>query len=159
MELSSTTSSIIFTYLSEYRNHISKCNFRFWRLDYKTIVKENLTTGTVSPFLKKHLNWINSLLLSPDQKTAFSGCDSSQLIHHSLHTLKYIQEIKNLDIGLLSGIDMKRNLLVVGGQTKFCLLRLTGKCGSDSYLLYYWFIKSRRYRWKEKNYYDFQNKF
>ena len=98
-------------------------------------MKENLITGAVSPFTRMHLSYIRSLILSPDQKTAFSGCDSCQLIHHSLLTLKSIQGIRNLGIGQLFGIDMKRNLLVVGGQYKFCLFRLAGKCGNNLYLL------------------------
>ena len=94
-------------------------------------MKENISTGTVSLFAQKHSDWIYSLFLSEDQKTLFSGCEKCQLVNHSLHTLKSIQRIMDLGIGLLSGIDMKRNLLVVGGKYKFCFLRLAGKHGND----------------------------
>ena len=101
-------------------------------------MKENISTGQVAPFPQKHSNWICSLFLSEDQQTLFSGCDNGDLKQHSLHTLKSIQGIRDLGIGALTGIDMKKNLLVVGGEKKFCLLRFARKCGKDLnvYIIY-----------------------
>ena len=76
---------------------------------------------------------MNSILLSHSQSVLFSVCDNSELMLHSLHTLKPIQRFVNLEIGELCGIDLKRNLLVVGGEYKFCLLRLTKKYKNGNY--------------------------
>ena len=104
-------------------------------LDMNMVLKKNIISRRVSQFPGKHSNGMFTLLLSSDKKSVFSGCYNSQLMRHSLHTLKSIQGIVKLDIGEISGIDIRGNLVVVGGKYKFCLLRLNGKCRNDLYLI------------------------
>ena len=105
--------------------------------DENTVLKENIISRRVSFFPKKHSSLISSLLLFTDQKTVISGCSNSQLMRHSLQTLKAVQGFMDLNIGELFGIDMKRNLLVVGGENMFCILRLTKKSKNGNYSIWY----------------------
>lgn len=114
-------------------HQIFTINFICLLIGYNTIAKENLSTRTVSRFPEKHSNWIDSLLLSEDQKTLFSGCNSSVLKQHSVETLQPVGTNYTFGIGQLHGIDLKKNLLAVGGRNKFSLLLLTKKVKQGKY--------------------------
>ena len=65
-----------------------------------------------------------SLILSKEEDVLFSGCITSFLVQHSTKTLKIIGEPIDLGIGSLKGIDLKNNLLLVGGKEKFRIIKL-----------------------------------
>ena len=88
-------------------------------------MKVNLISGAESKFPQTHYKQIHSLFLSENQKTLFSGCWNGELKQHSINTLQQVGRTTNLGIGWLFGIDLKSNLLVVGGQWNFSLLQLT----------------------------------
>ena len=103
-------------------------------------MKENISTGQVHTFPQKHSNWICSLFLSEDQQTLFSGCDNSDLKQHSVETLQPVGGTINLGIGALLGIDLKSNLLAVGGEKKFSLIQLIKIPNQGNQDIYYYIL-------------------
>ena len=97
-----------------------------------SIVKEELKSGKVSIFEYKHTNWILCLILSKEEDVLFSGGRDSNIMQHSNKTLKPIGQPLKLDIGYLNGIDLNNNLLVVGGNKHFRIIKLKKKTNSGN---------------------------
>ena len=63
----------------------------------------------------------------------------------------------DLNISPLCGIDMKKNLLVVGGETQFCLLRLSSKSENGNHLLYDLYLDNSISNYGKENDYVLNN--
>ena len=97
------------------------------------IVREELKSNLVFEFEYKHSDWILSVVLTKDESVLFSGCYGSVLVQHSIKTLKPIGDPLHLNIGNLQAMDVNSNLLVVGGQTQFRIIKLTKLVESGNY--------------------------
>ena len=78
----------------------------------------------VSPFAYKGALGIQSLCLSMDKKTLFSGCRGVVLARHCMKTREIIGKPQQLDLGGIRALDQNSNLLLVGGYNTFGLYKI-----------------------------------
>lgn len=101
--------------------------------EFNTIVKEEWLSGRVSTFKYKHTLLIFSLILAKKEDVLFSGGKDSNVAQHSTKTLEPIGQPLKLDIGWLNGVDLNSNLLVVGGDEKFRVIKLQKRINSGNF--------------------------